>query len=220
MCTDHCSTNSGKGNHYEKKLITENLCFLSVFCHFSWKCRPGVFRHRLHPQACQKIKKCRGILHRHHYLLFYRRAEVDQCQKSLLYVYKAKKNAKYYKPLYYLTGSWLANNKNNITVHLGESRSKSVSSIVSANLGVSSPNVSLATSISRNYSSTVSSSYTTDYTFVMKNYSTVYYYRPALFGNILKYGVVRRHRFLKRASIMYSYTFDREAGLYLKLAKR
>ncbi len=141
-------------------------------------------------------------------------------KKSLLYVYKAKKNAKYYKPLYYLTGSWLANNKNNITVHLGESRSKSVSSIVSANLGVSSPNVSLATSISRNYSSTVSSSYTTDYTFVMKNYSTVYYYRPALFGNILKYGVVRRHRFLKRASIMYSYTFDREAGLYLKLAKR
>lgn len=139
---------------------------------------------------------------------------------SLFYIYRAKKNAKYYRPLYYLTGSWLSNNKRDITVHLGQSRSKSVSSIVSSTLGVSSPNVSLATSVSRNYSSTVSSSYSTDYTFVMKNYSTLYYYRPAFFGNILKYAIVRSHRFLKRSQIKYSYTFDRGAGLYLKLARR
>ena len=127
---------------------------------------------------------------------------------SLFYIYRAKKNAKYYRPLYYLTGSWLSNNKRDITVHLGQSRSKSVSSIVSSTLGVSSPNVSLATSVS------------TDYTFVMKNYSTLYYYRPAFFGNILKYAIVRSHRFLKRSQIKYSYTFDRGAGLYLKLARK
>lgn len=141
-------------------------------------------------------------------------------KKTLFYVYRAKKNAKFYRPLYYLTGSWLPNNRENITVHLGQTRSKSVSSIVSSTLGVSSPNVSLATSVSRNYSSTVSSSYSTDYTFIMKNYSTLYYYRPAFFGNILKYAIVRSHRFLKRSQIKYSYTFDREAGLYLKLARR
>ena len=139
---------------------------------------------------------------------------------SLFYTYRAKRNTRYYRPLYYLTASWLPNYRKNLTIHLGQTRSKSVSSVVQSTLGVSSPNVSLATGISRNYSSTVSSSYTTDYTFVMKNYSTLYYYRPAFFGFLLKYGVVRRHRFLKKASIIYSYTFNSSAGLYLKLARR
>ena len=141
-------------------------------------------------------------------------------KSSLLYTYQAKKNARYYRPMFYLTSSWLSNNRQNITVHLGKTHSKSVSKVVSSTLGVSSPNTSLASSISSSYSKTISHSYTTDYTFVMKNYSTVYYYRPALFGYILKYGIVKRHKLFKRASVIYSYTFDSDAGLYLKLAKR
>ena len=139
---------------------------------------------------------------------------------SLLYTYKGKLDTRYYRPLYYLTGSWLSNNRQNLTVHLGQTRSRSVSSVVQSTLGISAPNVSLATSISRNYSSTISSSYSTDYTFVMKNYSRNYYYRPAFFGYILKYGVIKSSRFRKWAKAMYSYTFDSHAGLYLKLACR
>lgn len=141
-------------------------------------------------------------------------------KSTLFYIYKGKKNTRYYKPLYYLTASWMSNNRQNITVHLGQSKSKSVSKIIQSSLGISSPNTSLATSISSNYSSTVSTSYTTDYTFVMKNYSTLYYYRPAFFGNILKYGIIKTNRFTRRSSVMYSYTFDRESGLYLKLARK
>ena len=139
---------------------------------------------------------------------------------EIFYTYKAKKDARYYRPLYYLTSSWLSNNKQNLTVHLGQNRSKSVSKVVQSTLGVSAPNTSLATSISSNYSSTVSTSYTTDYTFVMKNYSSLYYYRPALFGNIMKYGVIKSHRFTNRATVLYSYTFDSGSGLYLKLARK
>ena len=140
--------------------------------------------------------------------------------RSPLYTYKGKKNTQYYRPLCYLTSSWLSNNKQNLTVHLTQSRSKSVSSVVQSTLGVSAPNVSLATSMSNSYSSTVSSSYTTDYTFVMKNYSTAYYYRPAFFGYLLKYGIIKTNRLTKRSSVMYSYTFDNGKGLYLKLARR
>ena len=123
-------------------------------------------------------------------------------KSSLLYTYQAKKNARYYRPMFYLTSSWLSNNRQNITVHLGKTHSKSVSKVVSSTLGVSSPNTSLASSISSSYSSTISHSYSTDYTFVMKNYSTLYYYRPALFGYIMKYGIVKRHKLLKRASVI------------------
>ena len=137
---------------------------------------------------------------------------------SLLYSYKAKKDTRYYRPLYYLTSSWLSNNKMNLTVHLTKSRSRSVSKVVQSTLGVSRPNTSLATSVSSSYSSTVSSSYTTDYTFVMKNYSTVYYYRPAFFGYLYKYAVAKTNRLKKRTGIVYSYTFDNDSGLYLKLA--
>ncbi len=137
---------------------------------------------------------------------------------SLLYKYKAKKDSRYYRPLYYLTSSWLSNNKMNLTVHLTKSRSKSVSKIVQSTLGVSRPNTSLATSVSSSYSSTVSSSYTTDYTFVMKNYSKAYYYRPAFFGYIYKYAIAKTNRLKKRTGIVYSYTFDNDSGLYLKLA--
>ena len=141
-------------------------------------------------------------------------------KSGLIYTYKAKKDTRYYRPLYYLTSSWLSNNGQNLTIHLGTTRSKSVSSVVQSTLGVSKPNVSLATSVSTSYSSTVSSSYTTDYTFVMKNYSKLYYYRPSFFGYILRFAVAKSNRLTKRTYIIYSYTFDNSAGLYLKLAYR
>lgn len=142
---------------------------------------------------------------------------------SLLYSYKGKKITKYYKPIFYLTNLWLANNGKNIVVDLGASYSKSVQEVVSQqlNIGTTKANVELATSVSSSYSKTVSYSYaySTKYTFDMSLYSKKYSYRPAAYGNILEFYTVRKNRITGNDKyIGNTYTFDNKEGFDLKLA--
>ena len=139
-------------------------------------------------------------------------------KSSFLYSCKGKLDTRYYRPLIYLCDAWLANNGENLPVHLGKSKSTSVSKAVQASLGVRNPNIDLATSVSKSYSKTISSSYSTDYTFIMKNYSRYRRYKPAFFGNIYKYCVLKKNRFLKRTSAMFSYAYNESKGLDLRLA--
>ncbi|MBP3878287.1 MAG: hypothetical protein J6E44_10055 [Lachnospiraceae bacterium] len=139
-------------------------------------------------------------------------------KSSFLYSCKGKLDTKYYRPVIYLCDAWLSNNGQNLGVHLGRSKSISVSKAVQSSLGIRNPNVDLATSVSRSYSKTISTSYSTDYTFVMKNYSRRHRYKPAYFGNIYKYCVLKSNRLLKRTSALFSYTYKESDGLDLRLA--
>lgn len=140
-----------------------------------------------------------------------------------LYKYQAKKDIKYYKPIFYLSSIWVPNNKKNIEVVIGTSYEESVTHVVSAEIGVSTTKekVNLATKVSSSYSSTCkySSSYSTKYTFVMKNYSTKYKYRPAAFGDIYAYWVKRTHRITgKVVHLGDCYTFNSKKGCDLRMA--
>ena len=128
----------------------------------------------------------------------------------------------YYKPIFYI-GAWVANNGLDLPVTIGTDYSKSVTSAVSATLGVSTTKakVDLATSVSSSYSKTISysTSYSMTYTFKMSLYSKNYSYRPALFGDIVKYTTLKTNRITKKESSNgAAYTFDNAHGLYLKLA--
>lgn len=142
---------------------------------------------------------------------------------KLLNTYKAKKDAKYYKPIFYLSSLWLPNNKKDLEITIGTSYSKSVTNVVSSELGVSTTKakVNLATKVSSSYSSMCqySSSYSTKCTIEMKNYSTKKRYRPAAYGNIICYSVRRKNIITgKTASEGKCYTFDSKSGCDLRLA--
>ena len=120
---------------------------------------------------------------------------------KLLNTYKAKKDAKYYKPIFYLSSLWLPNNKKDLEITIGTSYSKSVTNVVSSELGVSTTKakVNLATKVSSS--------------------STKKRYRPAAYGNIICYSVRRKNIITgKTASEGKCYTFDSKSGCDLRLA--
>lgn len=144
---------------------------------------------------------------------------------GVLYSYRGKKTARYYKPIYYLSNFWMANNGNDIEVTLTSSKEKSVTSIVSSTLGVetTSSKVKLATSVSSSYSETAkySTSYATKYVFNMKKYSDKHTYRPAAFGRIMEYSTLRKNRITQEEHIYgNTYTFNKKYGFDLRLAWR
>lgn len=141
---------------------------------------------------------------------------------SLLYSYKAKKDMKHYMPVFYISDLWVSNNGRDLPVTIGKSYSESVTKVVSANLGVtvSSKNVELATSVSGSYSKTATygNSYSITYTFDMSNYSKNGQYRPAAFGDIYRYSIIKKNRITGNSSCFGGYTFDNSRGCDLRLA--
>ena len=141
---------------------------------------------------------------------------------SMLYSYKAKKDIKYYKPIFFI-GAWVDNNGKDLTVEIGSGYSKSVEKAVSGTLGITAEKkmVELATSISGSYSSTVS--YSNDFSMIhifdLKKFPKNYKYKPALFGEILQFFTVKTNRVTKKESFHgYAYTFNDSNDLELKLA--
>ena len=142
---------------------------------------------------------------------------------TLLYSYQAKKSAKYYKPIFYLSTVWMSNNGKDITVTIGEEYSKSVTKIVESTLGVKTTKdlVEFATSVSKSYSTTAAyaCSYSTKYTFDMSQYSKKHKYRPAAFGKIMEYWIRKTNRITGNdKTVGDGYTFNEKSGCDLKLA--
>lgn len=141
---------------------------------------------------------------------------------SLLYKWSYKKDAKYYKPIFYMSTVWYANNKKDIVVTIGKEYSKSITKVVNSEIGVSTTKdkVKFATNISSSYSETCSykTSYSTKYTFNMKLYSQKYRYRPAAMGNILSYYFVKKNRITgKSTTVGECFTFNSKSGCDLRL---
>lgn len=144
---------------------------------------------------------------------------------SALYKWVYKKDAKYYKPIFYLSTLWVANNGRDIEVTIGKSYNRSVTSTVSGEIGVSttSAKVKYATKVSKSYSTTCSysSSYSTKYTFDMSLYSKKWKYRPAAMGNIMAYYFIKTNSLTKKmTNIGDCYTFDSKSGCDLRLAAK
>lgn len=146
----------------------------------------------------------------------------SSANSSALYKWTYVKDAKYYKPIFYLSTLWVPNNGKDIEVTIGKSYSRSVTSAVSGEIGVSttSQKVKYATKISKSYSTTCeySCSYATKYIFDMSLYSKKKKYRPAGMGNIMAYFFIKTNNVTKRQTAVGDcYTFNSKAGCDLKL---
>lgn len=146
----------------------------------------------------------------------------SSASSNALYKYQYKKDMKYYKPIFYLSTLWVANNGRDIEVTIGKSYSRSVTDTVSGEIGVSTTKekVKYATKISKSYSTTCSysCSYSTKYIFDMSLYSKKKKYRPAAMGNIMAYYFKKTNNLTNKVSYIGDcYTFNSSSGCDLKM---